>query len=201
LGNTTTIEDRHAVRDGHRLFLIVRDIDERLAELALDALELDPSLLPQSRIERGDWVVHQVGGGIAHERAGDRDPLPLAAGQLRWRLVKDMPDMKLGGDLGHSFFDCGFGDFSLDQREPHVLLRRHVRKKRKILKDHRDIAIGGRHPIDLAPPDQDVPRVGRLSPRMSRRIVDFPDSGGPKKQKNSLSLIENDALSTAIICP
>ena len=79
LPDPAVLEDGHAVGDRHRLFLVVRDVDQRLAELALDALQLDTRLLAQPRVERRDRIVHEIGDGIAHQRTGDRHALPLAA--------------------------------------------------------------------------------------------------------------------------
>ena len=47
--------------------------------------------------------------------------------------------------------------------------------------------------LTTLPPIRISPSSGVSRPRMRRRIVDLPDSGGPKKQKNSLSSIVNEA--------
>ena len=117
LADPAVLQDRHAVGDRHRLFLVMRDIDQRLAELALDALQLDAGLFAQPRIERRDRIVHQIGDGIAHQRARDRHALALAAGKLRRRLVQDVADVKLGRDIGEPRFDLGLRHLALDQRE------------------------------------------------------------------------------------
>ena len=116
------LEDRHAVGDRHRLFLVVRHIDQRLPELALDALQLDAGLLAQPRVERRDRIVHQIGGGIAHQRARDRDALPLAARKLGRQLVQDMADMQLlRRRRPRARSISASGNLPLDQREADIV--------------------------------------------------------------------------------
>jgi CheY-like chemotaxis protein len=44
MADLTILEDRHAVGDRHRFLLVMRHVDQRLSELALDALQLAPGL-------------------------------------------------------------------------------------------------------------------------------------------------------------
>jgi hypothetical protein len=81
-------EDRDPVRHADRLDLIVRHVHERPAEVALQALELDPHLESQEGIERRDRLVKEVGARLAHDRAPERDPLTLPSGELR-RLARE----------------------------------------------------------------------------------------------------------------
>ena len=83
LGDVALVEHRDAV--GHRqgLVLVVRDEDERDADLALDLLELDLHLLAQLEVERAEGLVEQQHLGAVDEGAGERDALALAAGELR----------------------------------------------------------------------------------------------------------------------
>ena len=87
LGDVALVEDRDAV--GHRqgLVLVVRDEDERDADLALDLLELHLHLLAQLEVERAERLVEEQDLGAVDEGAGERDALALAAGQLRGRAV------------------------------------------------------------------------------------------------------------------
>jgi len=107
------IENGHAVGNTHRLFLIVGDVDQRAARLALHPLKLYPRLLAQPGVKRADRIVHQIGGGIAHERAGYGDALALTARKLRGMLVQDMADVQLCRRIGNPCLDRGFGDAAL----------------------------------------------------------------------------------------
>jgi hypothetical protein len=64
---------------GHRkrFFLIVRDVDECRAELALDALELVLHLPSQLDVEGPERLVEQQGRRTVDERPRKRDPLLL----------------------------------------------------------------------------------------------------------------------------
>ena len=76
------VHHRDAVRHRERLFLIVRDVHEGDADVALDALELHLQLLAELEVERAERLVEQQHGGTVHQRARQRHPLLLAAGQL-----------------------------------------------------------------------------------------------------------------------
>ena len=58
------------------------DVDERDADLALDALELELHHLAQLEVERAERFVEQQRAGVVHQRAGQRDALLLTAGEL-----------------------------------------------------------------------------------------------------------------------
>ena len=76
------VEDREAVAHRERLLLVVRHVDERDADLALDALELDLHLLAQLEVERAERLVEQQQPRAVDDRARERDALALAAGEL-----------------------------------------------------------------------------------------------------------------------
>ena len=76
------VEDGDAVAHAQRLALVVGDIDEGDADLALDRLQLDLHLLAQLEIERAQRLVQQQHARLVDQRAGQRHALPLAARQL-----------------------------------------------------------------------------------------------------------------------
>ncbi len=61
----------------------MRDVDGRDAELLLDAAELEAHLLAESCVEVRERLVEQEERRLHHERAGKREPLLLAARELR----------------------------------------------------------------------------------------------------------------------
>ena len=63
--------------------LVVRHVDHRDAEPLVQAPDLELHLLAQLLVERAERLVHQHELRLEHERARDRDPLLLAAGELR----------------------------------------------------------------------------------------------------------------------
>ena len=76
-----------AVAHHERLFLVVGHVHERDADLALDAHQLELHLLAELEVERAERLVEQEHRGLVHQRAGQRDPLLLAARQLRRAAV------------------------------------------------------------------------------------------------------------------
>ena len=65
-----------------RFLLVVRDEDEGDPEVRLERLQLDLQILAQARVERAERLVEQQHARHEDERAGERDPLLLAAGEL-----------------------------------------------------------------------------------------------------------------------
>ena len=57
--DASLVEDGEAVAHRERLLLVVRDVDERDAELALERLEEDLHLLAQLQVERAERLVEQ----------------------------------------------------------------------------------------------------------------------------------------------
>ena len=76
------VEDGQPVAHRERLLLVVGHVDERDADLLLDRLELDLHLLAELEVERAERLVEEQHARPVDERAGERDALALAAGQL-----------------------------------------------------------------------------------------------------------------------
>ena len=76
------VHHRDAVAHRHRLDLVVRDVDRRRLQLALELRDVGAHLHAQLRVEVRERLVHQEDLRLAHDRAAHRDALPLAAGEL-----------------------------------------------------------------------------------------------------------------------
>jgi hypothetical protein len=107
------VHDRDAVTHRQRLLLIVGDVDERDAELTLDALELELHDVTQFEVQRTERFVEQQGARIVDQGAGQGDALLLAAGQLRGlalREIRQADDLEqfvdAALDLVFSFWNC-----------------------------------------------------------------------------------------------
>ena len=70
------------IRQAHRLADRVRDEQDRLVRLEPQLLELLVQQRARLGVEGGERLVHQQDGRVHHQRPGDRDALPHAAGQL-----------------------------------------------------------------------------------------------------------------------
>ena len=83
LVDVARVHDRDAVAHRQRFLLVVGHVDERDADLALDALELELHDLSQLEVEGAERLVEQQRTGVVHQRAGQRHALLLSAGELR----------------------------------------------------------------------------------------------------------------------
>jgi hypothetical protein len=70
---------------GHRqgLLLVVRDVEERDADLLLQRFQLELKGLPELRVERTEGLVKQEDRRVEDERSREGDPLLLASRELR----------------------------------------------------------------------------------------------------------------------
>ena len=78
--------DRAAAKDGdpirhdHGLLLIVRNIDDRYAQSALNAADFVLHFLAQASVERTERFVHQHQLRVEDQSSGDRNALLLTTG-------------------------------------------------------------------------------------------------------------------------
>ena len=135
------VEDGQAVAHRERLLLVVGHVDERDADLLLDGLELDLHLLAELEVERAERLVEEQDARPVDERAGERDPLALAARQLAGlalvvALEADHPER-----LGDARRPLGLRDLADHQAVGDVVADGHVREQRVVLEDRVDVAI------------------------------------------------------------
>ena len=81
------VHHRDLIGQHQRLGLVVRDVDERRAEVGLQLLQLDLHVLAQLQVERAERLVEQQQRRLEHQAARDRDALLLPAGELVDALV------------------------------------------------------------------------------------------------------------------
>ena len=80
--DAAVVHHHDAVGGDHRLGLVVRDVDRGVAELVVQAADLEAHLLAQVGVEVGQRLVEQQHLRLDHQRARQRHALLLAAGQL-----------------------------------------------------------------------------------------------------------------------
>ncbi len=168
----TVAHDRDAMAHRHRLDLVVRDVDHRRLEPALQLDELGTRLHAQRRVEVGERLVHQERLRAAHDRPRERDALPLSAGELRGLALHQLTEPEGFGRGAHQLLALGRRQLAALQRELDVPLHGHVRVQRVALEHHRDVAILGLDVVDDAIADADVAVRRILEPR------DHPEGGG-----------------------
>ncbi len=155
LAGLAELDHRAGLHDGdvrgqrERLDLVVGDVDRGDAELALQPLELVPQVLAQLGVEVGQRLVEQQQRRLDDQRAGQREALLLAAGELGGlpvdlggelhglqHALDALPDLLLRRPVG------ALADL---QREGDVVEHGHVRPDRVGLEHHAQAALVGRH--------------------------------------------------------
>ena len=99
------VQHHDLVGHGHRLDLVVGDVDHRLAELLVQLGDLEPHGAAQRRVEVRQRLVEQEGRGLAHDGAADRDALALAAGELAGAALEVVGEVEDAGGVRHLLVD------------------------------------------------------------------------------------------------
>ena len=77
----------------------MRDVDDGEAELALEVLDLEAHFLAQVRVQARERLVQQHHVRVDGERAGERDPLLAAAGEVLGALFCDRQQVRVSQGL------------------------------------------------------------------------------------------------------
>ncbi len=149
-------QHRDAVGQGQRLGLIMRDVDGRLAEPALQAAELVAHLDPQLQVQVGERLVEHQDLWFEHQRAGDRNPLLLPARELRRETLAQPGKLDELKGAVDPFPHLRLGDAPQPQAESDVVEHAEMREQRIILEHEPDIAAVRRPVVEAfaAQPDR-----------------------------------------------
>ena len=82
LHDAAVVHDADPLAHGHGLDLVVGDVDDGAAEPPVQLDQLGAHAAAQLGVEVGERLVEQVGDRVADQRAAERHPLALAAGEL-----------------------------------------------------------------------------------------------------------------------
>ena len=177
------VEHRHAIGHRHRFLLIVGDVDDGDAQLALDAPDLELHLLAQAAIERPQRLVHQHQIGLEHQRPGDGHALLLAAGELARAppLVAFQPHQRQRPR--HALGDLAGAEVPRFERERKVLAHRHVREQGVVLEHHADVALARRHVLHRLAVDADGAAAGRLEAGQHHEAGGLAGAGGAEQRQ------------------
>jgi hypothetical protein len=170
------------VGDGQRLLLVVRHVQHGQRKRLLELADLLAHAPPQLRVEVRQRLVEEQHLGLEHERAGDRDALLLAAGELRGQpaLEPGEPEHPELGRLRavHAHRHRAVAD---------VVQHRHVREQRVGLEHHRHVALVGGAQRDVGAADQHAALRHGLEPGDHPQRRRLAAARGPE-QRDQLAL-------------
>ncbi len=150
---------------GHRLGLIMGDVDCGEAVFVMQAAQFEAHLFTQRGVEIGERFVKQQRFRLYDQRARKSRPLLLAAGQLGWIAVGQRTELHHVEHGAGSRRDLGARQPAQRQAVGDILRDRHMRPERIALEDHRHVATLRRQAAALpgqAPPaDVDLARGRR----------------------------------------
>ena len=156
--------DDDAIGEGHRLDLVVRDVDGGGAQALVKSLDFRAHLAAQLGVEIGQRLVEQEDARVAHDGAAHRDALALAAGQLPRAALEQFADAQDVGRRRDAALDLALCVFAQAQAERHVLRHGHVGVERIVLEDHGDVAVFRRDIVDAFAADADLARCDVFQP-------------------------------------
>ena len=194
------------VGEGERLALVVRHVEGRHADLALDPLQLGAHLLPEPRVEVRERLVEEEERRLERQRAGESQTLLLAAREVRRaplaevaephdleRALDALAASPRAGRRRRGAADSGNATFS------RTVMCGQIAYDWKTIPSRRSLAETPSRPgvEERAAAHGTAPASGRSSPAMQRRVVVFPQPDGPSSERNAPSSIVNDTPRTA----
>src|SRR5581483_11339654 len=151
------VHDGDARRHGHRLDLVVGDVDDGLLQLVVQLLDLEPHLGAQLRVEVRERLVEEKDADVLDQRPPDRDALALAAGKLGGLPVVEVADLEELRRPVDAALDLGPVEALRGQPELQVPAHRLGRVERIGLEDHGEAAVLRVEVGHVAVADDDVP--------------------------------------------
>ena len=140
LHDAAALHENDRIRQLERLAHVVRDEDDGLVQLLLQALDLVLQRLARHGVERAERLVHQYDGRGCGQRAQHADALLLPAGQLGGVLVRVLLHVHHGQHLLHDLGAARLVVLEQLRHDADVLRDRHVRKQADLLDDVADVA-------------------------------------------------------------
>ncbi len=137
----TVAQDGHPIAEGHRLHLVVRDVDGGGPQALVQTSELRPHLHPKLGVQVGERLVHQEGDGFADHRPAHRHALALTARERRRLPLEQVLDREHLRHLSGLPPALVLRHPAELQAERDVLLDRHVRIQGVVLEHHRDVPL------------------------------------------------------------
>jgi hypothetical protein len=159
------------VRHGERLDLVMRDVEDRQAGTALDALQFGAHLFAELGVEIRQGLVEQKHARLDGEGAPERHALLLPAGELCGHARTEPGHVEHVEGRAHALGDHATRRATDLERIADILGDAHMRPDGIALEDHADGAVIRRSVDtrarieDAVPTDGDAPLIGALEPR------------------------------------
>src|SRR3984957_8939889 len=143
LSDRAAVKHHDLIGHGHRLDLIVSDVDHRCLERFVKLADLNSHLHAQRCVEVGKRFIEQERLRLAHDRAPDGDALALAAGKLARLAIEVIGEVQGRRGLAHLLLDdvCLLSGHL--EREGDVAAYAHMRIERVGLEHHGEPALRG----------------------------------------------------------
>ena len=130
-------------------------------------------------IEAGGRLVEKQQGRIARQRAGERQPLLLAAGQPACRTAFEPAEPDIGKQFGGALGALVPRHAGRGQRVADIAGGAAAEHRRALEQDGAAVGRRGRSPPQSFPPQVMRPRVTGISPMAARNSVVLPEPFGP----------------------
>ena len=200
------LHDRDAVGHGQRLDLVMGDDDGRLVELGEDFLDLGAHRLTQLDVEAAQRFVEEKAGGIAHDRAADRDALFLAFAKLMRTSLENRLEVERFAHARDARRDLGLAQILGVQGVGEIVLDREARIEGIELERHRHVAFARGQVVDPLAGDHDVAGGRPLQSRDHAQHRGLAASGGAEQAHDfamadlEIRLIDRDEAVAEALC-
>jgi len=150
------VHDGDDVAEGHRLLLVMGDVEGGGAEAGEEGFQFGAGGEAEAGVEAGEGFIEEEGGGLADDGAAEGDALALAAGEVGRAAVEEVGEAEHGRGGMNAALDLGAGDAAHPQGEGHVVEDREMGVEGVRLEDHGDVAVARGEGVDGAAGDEDL---------------------------------------------
>ncbi len=166
--DVSVVHQHHAVGHLERFFLVVGDEDRGDVQVVVQFAQPAPQLLPHLGVERAEGLVEQQHARLHRQRAGERDALALAAGELRRKAVGQPVELHQVQQFMHLVRDLllrrALAARLHAHAEGHVVEHRHVAEQRVVLEHEADLAVAHVRARGVLAVEQHLAGVGLFQP-------------------------------------
>ncbi len=187
------IHQYHPIRHLQRFLLIVGDEQAGDVQLVVQLAQPAAQLLAHLGVEGAEGLIQQQHLGLHRQRAGQRNPLTLAAGELGRIARGHMAELHQIQQLLDPGADRRLGRSLAAWLDPkakrHVLEHRHVAKQGVVLEHEADVALAHVQIRGILAADDDVAAVGLLQPGDDPQQSGLAAAGGAE-QRHQLTVVK-----------